>query len=180
MLILGLTGHKKSGKDTAVIFLKEFLPKLRIKRVGFADALKEDICKLVECDLEYLEKHKDNFRLLMQGYGTDIRRQLFGEYYWINRLDVKLGELFRAGQTDLIIINDVRFKNEAEYIHNVGGKLWRIQRKTDEAKDFHPSELELESLEPFCIVDNSTSLAAFQHEVQLAWMRTFESTKTHK
>lgn len=178
MKVLGLTGLKQSGKDTCLELLTKYLAPLPVVRLGFADALKEDICKMVGCDLDFLLKHKDNFRLLMQTYGTEVRRELFGKDYWVKRAGKTLLELAELEVPPyLVVFPDVRFLNEAEFVTSIGGKIWKVVRQIMNT-DTHASETEQSQIKCDSFVCNTTSIVALENEVQLAWMRTFPEIKT--
>jgi len=169
MKLLGLTGQKQSGKNTVADILKEQLSPKKVVQLGFADALKQEISAAVGRDVHYIEEHKANFRLILQGWGTDFRRQLCGQDYWLKKMFHKIAAL--PDDTHLCIITDVRFLNEADLVQQVGGKIWRIVRTLDN-KDNHPSEQELLQIKEDHTIRNTHSLAELQHEVMLAYQRT--------
>jgi len=181
MRILGLTGRMKSGKDTCYEILKKQLAPLPVVRLGFADALKDDICKFVGVKRDFIEQHKNNFRLLMQAYGTDVRRQLFGDDYWILRFAQTLEAYINADVPPyLVVIPDVRFQNEANFIKQLSGKIWRVKRSDIPSPAEHVSEVELLSIQEDEIIDNGNSLISLEHEITLAWMRTYrKNTQSH-
>src|SRR4051812_39925606 len=113
MNLIGISGKKQSGKDTVAGMICNYLAPLKCARVGFADALKEEICEMYKIVPGFLSDNKKHFRLIMQGHGTDYRRELFGQDYWILKLEKKLTELHDDIHT--VVIPDVRFKIEAEY-----------------------------------------------------------------
>lgn len=171
MTILGLTGRARCGKDTVYSLLSKLLWDKHVEKAAFADALKADVCKMVGCTREFMDASKENFRLVMQGYGTDVRRTLYGENYWIKRLDTTLVKLLKEQSVpDLVVITDVRFPNEAQYIKECGGKIWRINRGSI-SNDTHPSETELEKIAVDDVINNGSSMAELQIEVERTWLR---------
>jgi len=171
MKLLGLTGTKKAGKDTAYGMLRKQYPRLRILRVGFADALKQEIATAIGKPVTYIEEHKDNFRLILQGWGTDFRRKLCGEDYWTDKLLKKLVSLDDT-QLDLVVVTDVRFANEAKLIQDVGGKIWRIVRTVGNAVDTHSSEVEQTTIKVDYTIYNEHSFGELEHNVTLAYQQT--------
>ena len=154
-MIIGFIGFMQSGKTTAAIHLQE---KHGFVRVNFKDALvaemkqnltltMEDMCKVMErldfdsrnpWNIDRLFRDKPPmFRALMQNYGTEIRRS-DNEWYWIK----KWSEVASETPFD-IVVDDVRFINEAECIKNAGGHLVRIERTDIASAGDHPSETEL-------------------------------------
>jgi hypothetical protein len=119
--IIGIAGKKQSGKDTVCNILKTMIGWEKCFRVAFADELKDEIAKAIRMDREYINKHKENFRLILQGWGTDFRRKLCGEDYWIKKWHDKVCYMLSEMPNCTIITPDVRFQNEADIIHQMGG-----------------------------------------------------------
>src|SRR6185295_14554565 len=80
-------------------------------------------------------------RRLLQRIGTEVGRNVLGENVWVNALDKRVREHLR-GQTRErhIVITDVRFHNEADYIRDQGGMLWLVSRPLPTPVDEHESE----------------------------------------
>jgi hypothetical protein len=164
MKLIGISGKKKSGKDQVCSYLTTILQTKGKSccRIGFADALKEEVAVLFKVDVQYIEKHKDNFRLILQGYGTDYRRDLFSENYWVDKL---IRNVYKyRGANDYVIVPDVRFYNEAQCIKDLGGLLFRVVR-TPEEIDSHASEIQLDSYENYdYVIDNFGTLEDLQQD----------------
>lgn len=62
-------------------------------------------------------------RRLLQVMGTEVGRMLFGENVWVDIADDKIAKI--PGD---VVITDVRFDNEAEYVRANGGEVWWIYR----------------------------------------------------
>ena len=58
-------------------------------------------------------------------------------------------------EADIVVIPDVRFINEADYIQKAGGVIWRIKRNLSMI-DNHISETELDEFQ-FTEIDNNSS-----------------------
>lgn len=160
MQLIGLLGKKKSGKTTAAKYIAEILKPNKVLCIGFADALKEEIAQAVGQPVEYIEQHKDNFRLIMQGWGTDFKRKLVRDDYWIKKVLDKLVKV--PDDVHTVVIPDVRFINEAHMILGVDGVLVRIERDTMMA-DFHESETEHNSINGVkYTVQNDSTLREFK------------------
>ena len=90
-------------------------------------------------------------RQLLQWWGTEVRRANEPDY-WVDRM---AGGLIEAKRLQLygLIIDDVRFENEAEFIHEQGGTLIRVNPyngwECDKATAEHESEVALDSYEGF-------------------------------
>lgn len=156
MKILGLTGQKQSGKDTAADFIEQHVREWDVVRIGFADALKEEVCKACGIELAHLEANKDKYRTILQWWGTDFRRNMYGQDYWLKQWMARAV----SSRAHLIIVPDVRFKNEAELLRQFGAKIFRVVRY-GLPDDKHQSETEMASLEVDEVIPNNDSLENF-------------------
>jgi hypothetical protein len=79
----------------------------------------------------------------MQNYGTNVRRE-DDEDYWVDE--------WRDGtwsyMANDIVADDVRFKNEAAAVKELGGILIKIVRPDYPSTDIHQSEVEMDEIEP--------------------------------
>lgn len=155
MLIIGLAGSKKSGKSTAASIIAEECAKihLRCNILAFADSLKQEVAKAAGVDIKFLEEHKDNFRLILQGWGTDFRRNLNGKDYWIKQW---LNTALKFPDNSIVVCPDVRFKNELNILNELNAKVWRVVRPSDsfEELDNHPSERDLDGCSLSTLLNN--------------------------
>tara|TARA_B110000503_G_C7058257_1_gene375468 strand:- start:67 stop:591 length:525 start_codon:yes stop_codon:yes gene_type:complete len=145
-MIIGLIGKKQSGKDT-VFQIAEQLGPVHVARMAFGDALKAEVARCLRVTVEEINTHKALYRPMLQWYGTEFRRRLDGEDYWINKLAP-----FQPGM--LNIVTDVRFPNEAGHIRFHGGILVRVVRP-DGPQDSHASETLLEEITPDYTLHNN-------------------------
>lgn len=130
-MLIGLSGKKQAGKDTFCRLMQETYP-VPVIRVALGDFLKEEVFKYVlephGIDIEALhDGRKENFRLILQGWGTDFKRKLVDDNYWIDCLDNHLRQA-NYPENALVVITDVRFPNEYDYIKNNGGLVFRVNR----------------------------------------------------
>jgi len=177
MKLFGIHGKKQSGKDETYKAIKSFyeLKGCKVERIAFADSLKEEVAKACGVSLQFIEEHKDNFRLILQGWGTDFRRKLHNDNYWI----IKTLNKIIVSNADVIVIPDVRFKNEYDAIAHSDGKLWKVVRKSYELgghkeipsyskPDTHASECDLDDVTSWDVqIDNSGTLTQLEKEVHL-------------
>jgi hypothetical protein len=138
--IIGLTGYKGSGKDTAA----NFMWFLGYKRFAFADNLKK-ICEIA-FGLSHAQLHGNakeiidtrynlTPRQIMQIVGTDLFKNRF-PHIWINAFK----NTYIPGKC--YVITDVRFEDEAQCIKECGGKIICINRGL-KRNDTHISEREI-------------------------------------
>jgi molybdopterin-guanine dinucleotide biosynthesis protein len=148
-MVIGIIGKKYSGKTTAANFLKEyFISKgYSVQLMAFADALKTMILKAGLCTHDELYVKKTDFsRMILQKIGTDIFRDQVDPDFWVKKLRTAIENLDKQ----IVIIHDIRFKNEANLVIELGGRLIKILRnfEDDERKEFknHRSETEIDSI----------------------------------
>ena len=150
-IIIGFSGKKQSGKTTAVGHFVQRYAALNPCVVSFADPLKRIV---IECfcpnewglhvpDLDGEEVKQrvtpcgKTVRELLQVVGTDMFRGLWGRV-WLNTMEY---ELLHAGK--LVVVPDVRFPNEVQFIQERGGHVVRLLR-APYAQDQHASETALD------------------------------------
>jgi hypothetical protein len=154
MTLIGISGKKYSGKDSVFNFIRQlYTPLLKVERIGFADALKEEVAREFKVTLEYLEEHKADFRLMLQAWGNG-KRDIIDRNYWINKVVVELNYT----HADIIVIPDVRYKNEADIINTLGGHLLRVNRMNGHTTDSHPSEIDLDDYKFQHVIQNDGTL----------------------
>lgn len=166
MNLIGIAGKKGVGKDEVCNIIRSRLQ--NVKRIAFADALKDEVCRAMLISREYMEAHKPHFRLILQGWGTDYRRQMHGEDYWLRQWTVRI---IRETDEDVtIVVPDVRFLNEARMVQELGGYVFHVDRPDySEGSDFHQSENDLDKFTEFDRhIKNHGSLKQLDMEVMLA------------
>lgn len=133
--VIGLTGAAGSGKDTAADILQSTH---RFIKMGFADPLYEMMSALTQMTIADL-KHREakeviierigvSPRRLGQTLGTEWGRDLIGQDVWIKNLHGRLQDIEERTGLKGLVISDVRFQNEVDYVHDLGGEVWRIER----------------------------------------------------
>jgi hypothetical protein len=153
MKIIGLSGKKCVGKDTvADIIVEELKTKYSVFKVGFADALYREVAMLlltaeghssytlIEHKINDIKANKSLYRVLLQWWGTDYRR-FFNNTYWIEKF---LATINNRSANSIIVVPDVRFKNEYDVLKELNADLWEIERYPNK-NDPHISENDLSS-----------------------------------
>lgn len=146
--VVGLSGWARAGKDTVADYL---VTNYGYRKMSFADPMKEALVKLnpmihVGNNLVYLGSVIDKIgwedlkglspeiRPLLQRFGTEVGREMFGENFWV---DYALDSVPNGSK---IVFADVRFPNEADAIKNLGGNVVRIEREGFGPANDHISE----------------------------------------
>lgn len=75
--------------------------------------------------------------------GTEWGRALFGEAFWVNLAYAKVADVLDHGGR--VVIDDCRFRNEAEALRGVGGTIVRISRPGVGPVNSHCSEAGIEA-----------------------------------
>lgn len=163
-MIIGLSGHARAGKDTVA----EILAGEGFTRVAFADLMKDALIQLNPLAgtyrlQEYVEVNGwevakvalPEVRVLLQRFGTEVGRNLFGENFWVDQLHRK----YDLTNPNLNwVVSDVRFTNEAEDIINSGGKVLRVTRPGVGPVNSHVSDSGLANFNYNGLIDNSGDL----------------------
>lgn len=168
-MIIGLTGKKRSGKDTAA----DYFVDQGFVEYHFADPIKR-LCKDVFMwsdewvngdDKETVDPRWGiSPREAMQLVGTELFRKAMPYYskgfakttrdaIWIKRFI----EEFEDYEGD-VVIPDVRFVNEAKAIQELGGYIIKIERDGLESTDKHSSETELDKIDADSVVLNNGTI----------------------
>ena len=156
-LIIGLAGRKQSGKDTVCKLLGEMFPHLGVRRIAFADALKEEVAVACGVSRQEIDEQKDRYRMILQWWGTEFRRH-DDEDYWVRQAHKRM---LVHGDADLLVITDARFPNELEFVHESGGEAFWIERPGD-TFDAHTSEHSINPHDCLATIKNTGTLFDLQ------------------
>jgi hypothetical protein len=142
MKLIGFMGPIGCGKSTAA---RQLILGHGYIRVRFADPLKGMLLSLglSQSDVDGDTKEVPHELLCgmtprhaMQTLGTEWGRTFIGRDFWINAW----GRRVRLSNADHVVVDDVRFPNEAQAIRDMGGMVVRIERVGGKARDSHISE----------------------------------------
>jgi len=172
-MIIGISAKIGCGKTFLTNFFLEEYPEYI--KLGFGDVLKQECSETYGYPLEwnYTEEgkveiitlighHVDGMtvREILQWHGTEYRRAE-DETYWLRKMIDILGfknqfsGLFDKHTTINIVIDDVRFINEANFVKYYGGILIRINPYPEWKSGLyanHRSETELDNFEDWDLV----------------------------
>jgi hypothetical protein len=86
---------------------------------------------------EGLKERAPGVRVLLQRFGSDVGREMFGEDFWVGQALKGLGD-------ESYVFTDVRFPNEAEAVRGRGGVVWNVVRPGVGVANGHVSECALD------------------------------------
>lgn len=181
--ILAVSGKKRSGKDEMYSTIQshhgtmhEYFEPDHVFRLSFGDAVKQEVAQYIlepAFGITYADSLKEEMRpklrSIWQVWGTDLRQGLSGEDYWHKKLGAQIQtlSLFSQKSRALLVITDLRFKHEMEYLKNFDTFFVRVER-SGLASDPHPSEVDLDDVPAAAwdkIVLNNGSLVDYQNKV---------------
>ena len=182
-MIVGITGKKRSGKDTVAQFL---VSEYGYYQYSMAGPLKKALKTLFLWDDWHIEVDKETVdprwgispRQAMQHIGTEWAQYALGDAFprfketsgtklWANRFrEVYQGEFAVKNIRD-VVISDVRFPHEEEVIRDLGGKILRIHREA-ESSDAHASETNVDKIQADASITNDGSFEDLYELVKFA------------
>lgn len=120
--MIGLCGYARAGKDTAALGMIGYV------RKAFADALKVEAAAYSMSVYRINPMHctpeeKEQIRWFLVGHGRARRMQ--NQDYWIESLESSLPDALPRSK---IVVTDVRYPNECEWIERNGGRVVWINR----------------------------------------------------
>ena len=181
-MIIGLVGFIGSGKGT----VRDILVRQHgYHGFAFADALKDSVATIFMWPRGLLEgdsnasrafrervdvwwSHKLGYdvtpRLILQKMGTEACREGIADNIWIAALEKRI-----HGYED-VVISDVRFPNEIDFIRSAGGILVRVKRGKDPSKEelskMHISETAWNSYTPDFGIENNGTLDDLKENIK--------------
>lgn len=191
-MIIGLNGIAQSGKDTAGAYI---VANYGYTRIAFADKVKECLATLLGVSVAWIEQHKNDKELMIGAYkhsgfnmggsvpamgatpittrhalqrvGTDVGRNILGQGLWVHLALEGINHNITS-----IVVTDVRFQNEIDYINKIGGEVWKIQRDVVEndstVQEVHVSELHNQLTGISRTIPNNETLKDFCYDLDTA------------
>ena len=163
--LIGLYSHAPgSGKSTVANMTWDF------KKISFASPMREFCANLLSAlghDGVVLLRDRDKKEEKIAEIGVSPRQmmQTLGTEWGRSCIHPELWRMVAAGAVEQqqklgrdVVIDDVRFPNEAEMVHRLGGELWLVDRPGVVYEGEHASEGALADVLPDVVVNNSGSL----------------------
>jgi len=156
-MFIGITGRAGSGKTTVANIMKGVLGNTIIH--PFAYSLKK-----FATILGWNGKKDKKGRKLLQTLGTECGRNLIDENLWVNNWEFEIHKLIMYYK--YIIIDDVRFENEAEIIRKKKGIIFHVVRPLTCELPQHISEEPLETEEEDILIINNRSIDGLEKTIK--------------
>jgi len=171
-MIIGITGYKRSGKDTAAQILVDNNT-FKVERIALADVMKNFTSELLGIEVEVVETLKTmgdvklttwgssqtTMRTFLQSLGEGVKEVTGDELVWCRHLARQL----TFGGTGGYVISDIRFPFEERFfrelaeIAGVPFVMMRVVRDGVGGDDNHVSEQSIGSVrEDVTILNNGT------------------------
>ena len=176
-MIIGLAGGKGCGKSSVARIMArkygyEILSfaspiKDMLKAMGLRDSeLNDPVLKEIKLD-EYGKSPRE----IMQLLGTEFGRAMIADDIWVTAMKRKIAPGTK------VVIDDVRFENEARFIRDGGGAVIEVKRtKLDENADLHISEAGI----PEDLIDGIiNNISCYETDLELEVVKKVEEVETY-
>ena len=172
-MIIGISGKMYSGKSTVSDILRQSYPELGFIDKPFAGPLKKSLASMFNENIAnfYNQDFKNNHILLpnmttrevMQKYGQAMRNIYKNFWIYLNLKDYKKEKNW--------LIPDVRFRNEADAIQDLGGVVVRIESKRS-LPSTDVSETALDNYENFhIIITNDIFMIVYLDKIKMIYLK---------
>jgi hypothetical protein len=163
--IIGLTGYAGSGKDEVRTILED----VGFVGMSFAAPLKSMLQELLtSCGLSdnwMFERNLKESVIPALGVSYRLMAQTLGDWgrnmhadFWIRLADQYQSDISAQEHTAVFCVSDVRFTNEAAWVRENDGVIWRIHRPGLEPVRAHVSESEMDGITPDVTIHNTGTL----------------------
>lgn len=151
--VIGIGGLARCGKDTFVAIAKNILKRNGYSpfRIAFADKLKEEVTEMLVTNnfkasvLTEDTEAKKLIRPLLVWWGCQRRQESEGGLYWVTTAEDKIRNYYSEAKSlhssvdsdkMVMLVSDVRFPNEARWVHETfGGEIIHLRKYTVHTSD---------------------------------------------
>lgn len=178
--IIAITGNAGSGKST----IAKMIVKHGYSEIQFSSKLKDIVSIIFNWDRRSLSGESTNSRrwredidplwssrldryvdprTILQQVGTDLFRNHLDPNIWIYSIEDEVLDSLP------VVVSDLRFPNEAEYIKSLGGYVIRVVRDNynrSNNNDLHESETHIDGIDADYFIDNNGSISDLYERVE--------------
>ena len=177
--IILISGTARAGKDTVGEMIDNALSDERVHIHRLGDLVREDLWRATGVSVAEQLRARTQWRKVWQWWGTEVRRNLCLETWWLRAWSARAQAL--ADRSATIIVPDVRFVNELSFFHLWAesrgytpkwvvvrrGWLWELRRLLAPRR-WHASERDWRRCRayPHTLLVNNGTLGALERQVQ--------------
>ena len=174
--LIGLTGYAGTGKDT----VRHILELRGYVGMAFAEPIRGMLRELLSSngiDDSYMTERDRkeviipalgvSYRHLAQTLGTEWGRSLAPDF-WLRIAGAFMDDVAWANHGCQFVVSDVRFENEAAWVKQRGGVIWRIERQQANPVRQHVSETGMDAIECDQVIFNEGTLDELESLVDCA------------
>ena len=175
VVLIGLTGYAGTGKDTVRAMLED----TGFTGFAFAEPIRGMLRELMTSsgiDDRYMDEREFkeaaipelgvSYRQIAQTLGTEWGRAQAPDF-WLRIANSLMSEQIALGGTHFVV-SDVRFANEAQWVRDHGGVIWRVERPEAVPVRAHVSECEMHHFTADVTLHNTGSLKDLYRTVMYA------------
>jgi len=176
-MIIGLAGGKGCGKSSVARIMER---KFGYEIMSFASPIKDMLRAMGLRDAELndpvlkeitLDEYGKSPREIMQLLGTEFARNMLSEDIWVTAMKRRISPGMK------VVIDDVRFENEARFIRDTGGSVVEVRRtRLDENADTHVSEAGISKDLIDGIINN---ISCYETDLELEVVKKVEEVETY-
>jgi hypothetical protein len=179
-MLIGFNGRMGVGKSTAIQLLKAISGR-EVINVKFAQPL-YDMQEYIYGRIEGVYRRPADFlkdRKLLQWLGTEWGRESISKTLWVDIWKAEIEMRQYCNKDAIIVCDDVRFENEAEILHKLGGKLVQIvadqsQERTVTGIANHASEAGIKADHIDYLIENNRTIEDFKNSLTYLYRRHLE------
>lgn len=171
-MIIGISGHMNAGKSTVAKYLVE---NYGLREDSFAHSLRLVKCAITSIPIEETYSVEDKNKVIpilgitrgqfLQDVGLHFRN--YRENIWVESLELR----WIANGKDRLVVSDVRFTNEVNFVETNHGVVLRLERpfvdNGDTRNKTHASETSLDNYPFDNIIHNDGTLDELFAKVDL-------------
>lgn len=173
-MIIALTGSKGSGKDLFYNVIKREYPQLDIRKIAFADPIKDQIMHIfnlkTESEYDKFKRTDVNFKVCGSQHvqdGRHIVREIgmMMRNYDVNQFTNYVQGQISANPKATWVVTDLRFDNELALLKKLDAIVIKIKR-TDCVYDGHVTETEFPDEECSSVIMNDGGLNDYEAAIK--------------